>query len=310
MSRRQLLQSVVFFSAEQLLEASECGPEFRGFDSRLAVEPRHIIAGRREPIIAFEVERGRVHVVTPRRYVVFAGDTGATMPLLNKPDFGVLESGGTMLLCGINGCKRIGPNGLSTVDSVGRPGSRLFASNIGSVLNAEDDAGYTRFLVAKGTEPGQPLARLAGVLRTASWSPQGLAAICGDSLWAWPLGEASFTLLLRDPFLANSQDLCLVPGGALVALPNSLVLITQETLLVVAGMSGRVRFLDGKLWACDRLSGTIFEMDWVESLLSAKSNQEHALNLLQRAKVNGAQSASYLEAVRLMGCAAVQRSLF
>lgn len=149
-----------------------------------------------------------------------------------------------------------------------------------------------------------PLAELEGPFATAWWGPGGLAVAAGGRLLYWGAGEAQMMQLAIDEGLDLASDIALVGERRIVvSLPNSLLLFTETSSLVLAGIGGSLDWHDGRLYVVDAGTRLIWVLSGLDALGNRAEDLEHAGRLIRRYHEGAGESPElFLESARIVGC--------
>lgn len=154
---------------------------------------------------------------------------------------------------------------------------------------------------------------MKGTLHAASWNDVGLAAVVDNSLYVWEAGSKNVVRLLTDQGLSAAKDVVLVGHNrAVVSLQATVVLVTDEAMTVVTGMTrARCRFQQDVLYLLDDETGLIWTLCGLNQLGNKKDDHSYAADLLKEAPRDSAAESSvqFREAARIIGCDGAKRQL-
>jgi hypothetical protein len=230
-----------------------------GFDSRLT---SHILGRaplRKEPVQGFEIVNKRPLVSFAHRVVELRDKTPTTLSTADTLTGLAVDDTGRAWFTSKRGILRreatqITPDPLFTKVIEGK----LYNSGSPVFLEAFPNGGNTAFATRRHDGLPYPILNAEGKLRAASWNPLGLAAVVGSSLLTWEAGAERVAVLATDRGLEAARDVCLIsPGRAVVTLKHAIVLVTDQTQLVVALFPARCRWSDGKLYLLDENTGAV-----------------------------------------------------
>jgi hypothetical protein len=148
------------------------------------------------------------------------------------------------------------------------------------------------------------LAAIPGSLRLAAWNGEGLAALVGTSLFTWKPGEAELLRIATDDGLTRARDVTLTGAArAVVALNESLVLLTPQARLVIGTLRARVRWTRGVLYVLDERTGTVWSLRGLETVGVLSADEAYAAALIKALPADASPThAAFLEAARILGC--------
>jgi hypothetical protein len=286
--------------------ASACSTvAYRGFDSRLQVEAVGRVVTQGERITGFEMSNGRPVVAFERRLVAIDGERQFVMPSIDVIETLAVDAEGGLWIQQGGRLRRVAKEKLETV----RPLSaavRLYNSGHTLFLESETQGNATRLTVRTADERGAlpPFHIEGGTAVAVSFSTLGIAAVVGDSLLAWSPGAKNVTTLRRDSGLRFARDVALIaPQRAVIALPNTLALITDRGATILAFLKARVRWSNGALYVLDEQWGLIWKLTGIEQIGTPGADKAHATKLLKQLPQGASETdVNFLEAARLVGC--------
>ena len=288
-------------SASASLSAAErscIDQAFRGFDTRLNVD----IAGKvpvAEAPVGFELVEGRPVVAFSHRLIVIDGKRLIAQPSLDAIQALTVDANGRVRLQANNTVRLFGPDRLVDEGRVAE-GGLIHNSGAPTYLLTASAADRTRVVFA-GEGTAAAALDFTGRLTRASLNAVGFAAIIGDALVTWTPGSTTVDTLALDIGLRQAIDVVLIgPNRVVVALPNVVVLVTDRTRIVLGGLSARIRWKEGTLYALDQTSGIVWTLTGLEAIGVPEKDRERARQLAGQAA--SAAAPEYLEAVRLAGC--------
>lgn len=275
---------------------------FEGFDSRLKATVRVQFPPFGDRVVGFEVVNGKTLLATTNSLVVFDGRRLAKAAFAESVAGLSVDDRETAMVVAGGRRYRIGPNGpvaLSTasVDAIANSGTAITAE-------AAVRTGQTRIALRRPDNQLQPLAVLQGALRAVSWNAIGLALVVDRELLAWPSGTQTVRRLATDTGFDRVEDAVLIGADrAVVALSQTLILISPPHRLVLGALKARVRWSEGKLFVLDQRSGQVFELSGIEQIGHGADDVSHARALVTQASAaNLEDDWRFLEAARIVGC--------
>jgi hypothetical protein len=272
---------------------------YLGFDSRLEVD----IAGKvpvAEPPVGFEIAGGRPLIAFPHRLIAIDGRRLVVQPSLETVQGLTVDGAGVVRIQAGGEVRRLGSERLVVE---GRLPADVLIHNSGapSFLMTRFAEERTR-LVFAGEAGSTASIDVAGQLQRASVNANGLGAVVGDALVTWIPGSTTLNTLAVDSGLRQVIDLTVVgPNRVVVALPHVVMLITDRTRVVLAGIDARVRWDRDLLYLLDRQSGIVWTLGGLDAIGTPEGERARARQLASRAASSSAPQ--FLEAVRLAGCA-------
>jgi hypothetical protein len=278
---------------------------YLGFDSRLKPDLIGRLPPTKEQVQGFEIVRGKPVVVFPDLLVAFRSDKSVS---LTPP--------ATILGITTDATDRVRLQTASGIevlqDSGFEPDSKLTSTVTGHLSNSgntvfletmeQDSQVHLVAMRADGT--ALPIANIKGELRAVSWNDLGLAVIVNDSLYVWEAGASQLVLLKTDTGFRAARNVCLVgPRRAVVALPNVVVLVTDDTQTPIVGFTARCSWTHGILYLLDERGGLIWTVTGLEQLGTKSADHAYALTLLNQLPSDADENAPrFLEAARILGC--------
>jgi hypothetical protein len=275
---------------------------YRGFDSRLIVEAVSRVPIGSDQVTGFEVSNGRPIVAFERRLVGIDGDRQAALPSIDRIDALAVDATGRLFVQQGSRLRRVASDKLETVRAVAA-GTRLHNSGQALFVESESSGTASRLTVRTVDDRGAlPPFHFDGAGATVvSWNSVGLAAVAGDSLFAWVPGAKQMTRLRTDKGLKEARDVVLIArDAAVVALPHALVVVTARGSTVLALARARLGWTGAELFVLDESFGVIWKLTGVERLGSAAGDRQFASALMKG--VVAENDVRFLEAARLMGC--------
>jgi hypothetical protein len=277
---------------------------YRGFDSRLHVDVSGKVPLGDDPVVGFEVLRGRPLVAFKRRVVAVDGTERVALPSLD-PILGLsVDGAGHAWLHAGEQLRRVGAVGADT----GRvaPGVRVYNSGSDTYLLVESEATASRALLRDAAGRVRSAFTVDGPVVAASQNAAGLSLLVGSALLTWPADGSAPLRLADDPVFRSARDLATIGADAAVmALANSLLLVRRGSALVIGVLQARVRWADGTLYVLDLRTGVVWRLAGIETLTDAAADRAYAGRLVAALPAGaGADSPAFLEAARLVGCRA------
>lgn len=275
---------------------------YLGFDTRLTAAIASRVPLTAAPVTAFEMSAGRPLVAQGTTLLAARGDqmTGADLKLPLRAI--LVDHQDRVTLQTDDSVYRLG---MAKPEVVARQsGGRLHRSGTQTTMEAKQAATAAQFAIKQEDGRTLPLASIPGVLRLASWNAEGLATIVGNSLFAWRPGEGDLLRLATDEGLERVRDLVLVgPAKVVVALNESLVLLTPQGRLIVGNLKGRVRWSSGTLYVLDERTGTVWSLKGIDTIGAREVDEAYARALIKAVPADApATHAAFLEAARIVGC--------
>ena len=275
---------------------------YLGFDTRLTAAVVTRVTLNAAAVTAFEVSAGRPLVAQGTSLLAARGDQtiGADLKLPIRAI--LVDDQERVTLQTDDALYRLGAASPELVAKVS--GGRLLRSGTRATVEARQAATAAQFVLRQDDGSRLDLALIPGALGLASWNGEGLAAIVGNSLFAWRPGEADLLRLVNDEGLGRVRDLAPVgPAKVVVALNESLVLLTPQGRLVLGNVKGRVRWRTGTLYVLDERTGTVWSLKGLEAIGAREADEAYARALIQALPESApATHAAFLEAARIVGC--------
>lgn len=278
---------------------------FRGFDSRLDVELVARVDLGGSQVTGFEVAGGRPVIAFERRLLGIDNGRLMSMPSLERIDGLAADANGRLWVQHGTRVRRVGKERVEAAGELA-PDRRLHNSGHALFMQSAALDGRTRLVVHGLTEEAvlPPVDLEGGKLVTLSWSQAGMAAVVGGSLVAWPAGARSVTRLLEDEGLRAARDVALVaPGRSVVALPDTLALVTDRGIAVLALIRARVRWSDNALFVLDESWGAVWKVSGLDRLGTVDGDKAHASAILKQLPPGAPEThLGFLQAARIVGC--------
>lgn len=304
--RSVTLSAILVFALVSGHASDHCNERlFGNFDGRLIVAPLGELSIKGDTVLGFEIIREKPVVALQHRIlaVTQSGTLGWTS--LDKIT-GIAEDGNERLL--VQTAKAILTPSHKTFDTVGgldkAIAGELFDSGNDNLLTLAQDGPerWTITAIRPDTSHGSTL-QLQNTVRALSWNKNGLSLIAGDVLMVAPVGSSP-AFLSADKGLEKAQDTCLAgPDRAVVALPNTVVLITRETAVLIVSMSARVRCSGDTLYLLDQRTGIVVKVSGLDRIGHRDLDQQYAKALIMSLPSNTLEdNPTFLEAARIIGC--------
>jgi hypothetical protein len=276
---------------------------YLGFDTRLTASV--VVGGvpfSTSPAASFEVSRGLPLIAQGTNLVTMVGGKLAMVDLKLPLRSILVDDKGAISLQAADALYRLGENAPTLVEKVSS--GRLYRSNTATLLQATQAATAAHFSVVREDGGTLKLAALPGALRVASWNAEGLATIVGMSLFAWRGGDTDLLRLATDEGLARARDLVSVgPSRVVVALDESIVLLTPQGRLVIGAIQGRVRWQSGVLYVFDERTGIVWSLAGLGEVGVRLVDEAYAKALIDALPPEAALiHSAFLEAARILGC--------
>jgi hypothetical protein len=266
-----------------------------------------------EPVVGFEIIRGKPVVALPRQLLVFSEKSIDELSVSEQIEGIAFNQESQLVLQTETGFLTIGKTGLqpdktktSTVHG------RLYGSGSPVFVELRARQGLVQFVARNQRGDQFLITTVKGTLHAASWNDRGLAAVAGDSLYVWSSGAKNIVRLVTDRGLTAAQDVVLVGlNRAVVTLRSTVVLVTSETIAVVAGMPrARCRFQQNNLYLLDGQSRLIWSLEGLDQIGRKNEDQAYASHLLEQLAPNADESAvEFQEAARILGCVRARQEL-
>lgn len=266
-----------------------------------------------EPIVGFEIIRGKPLVAFPHQLVVFTDKSINELAVPERVKGISFNENSRLVLQTTTGFLTFEDTGLLPDKTlISKVQGRLYGSGNQVLVEVRSRQGVLQFVARNQTGSPFLIASLKGTLRAASWNDIGLAAVVGDSLYVWQAGAKNIVRLVTDQGLNAARDVVLVGlNRAVVTLRSTVVLITDETMAVLIGMHlARCRFQQRALYLLDGQSGLIWSLEGLDQLGSRKGDWAYAADLLKQLPRNTDEGAvKFQEAARILGCARAREEL-
>ena len=275
---------------------------YLGFDTRLTATVVARAPLTSAPVAAFEISAGRPLIAQGTSLWVSRGNE-TTAANLKLPLRAILvDDKGQVTLHAGDALYRLGaaaPEAIARSDL-----GRLHRSGTPATVDAKQAATSAQFVLRHDDGRTLPLATIPGALRLASWNTEGLAAIVGRSLFEWRPGEPDLLRLATDEGLERARDLVLIgPSRVVVALNESLVLLTPQGRLVLGNIRARVRWAAGTLYALDERTGIVWSLKGLEPIGRREVDEDYAAALIRALPADAPEThVAFMEAARIVGC--------
>lgn len=301
-------------SCPVLSQSQECESKYyRGFDTRL--EPNLLMAvPERRKITAFEVWNDRVFLAAGSN-VLLANGAGPvkSLDVGEKIESLTVDNHGKLSVRTSKQYWNIGPDGLIQDELLSALDRRILvlASGTPSYLGIGTNERITSLGIVNRKGLAAPLYRTRDKVVAASWSPEGMAALTSSELISWDGSSSKLTKLKADPEFLGAEDIVLLPSGRVViCLRNYILLVGQDSAIVIAGFQARVRYQQRSLYLLDVTTNLIWKIDNLDAIGDRQSNQNHAARLLSKLSPNVSETdKQFLEAARIIGCEEARQRL-
>lgn len=286
-------------------EANTCDHGiYRGLDSRLHA---HVLGKVPPgPIVGFEIVNNRPAIALPHSLLTFDKKTLLELPIPQTVKSISVGGGHDLLVQTDTGIEKIGDRTFVADDQLTRAiRGRIYGSGRLVFLEVRTHQDLVQFVARRHDGKSFIIATMKGPFRAASWNQYGLAAVVDDNLIIWAAGSKNIVRLVSDSGLNNSRDVALVgPARAVVTLRNMVVLVTSETMTVVApAASARCRFAAGVLYLLDTGDGIVWAIDGLDRLGSKAGDRTYARTLIRNLRQDADEkSTPFREAARILGC--------
>lgn len=293
-------------------DTNKCGQRiYRGPDSRLKA---HILGKvSRGSVVGFEILNHRPVIALPHSLLAMEKNTVVELPIPQTIKAISVSGGHDLLLQTDAGIAKGGDQAFMIDHRLTRAiRGRLYSSGSQVFLEVRTRLDFVQFVARRLNGQSFTIATMKGPFRAASWNQYGLAAVVDDSLFIWDAGSKNVVRLLSDHGLNSARDVALVgPARAVVALGNIVVLVTSETMTVVAPASAaRCRFGAGILYLLDTGTGIVWAIDGLDRLGSKAGDLSYARTLIRNLPNDANEkSAQFREAARMVGCDAALHEL-
>lgn len=278
---------------------------YRGFDSRLDVELVARVDLSDATVKGFEIAAGRPVIAFERRLVGIDNGRLVSMPSLEKIDALAVDATGQLWVQHGTKIRRVAKDKIESVRQIAS-GVRLHNSGHVMFVQSTSMNDGTRLVVHTGDwrRSLPPIEIKGGKLASIGWNHVGLATVVGSSLVTWPAGAAKATRLLEDDGLQSAHDVTLASANrAVVALPNTLAMVTEKGFAVLALIRARVRWSDEALFVLDEGSGGVWKVTGLDRLGTAETDKAHAARIMKLVPADAPEThPAFLEAARIVGC--------
>jgi hypothetical protein len=279
---------------------------FGGFDGRLTVEPIGQAPIKGDTVLGFEVIREVPIVALPHRIIALSKADTLAWTSLDKVSHIAVDGNEKLFVQTTKAILTPHGKSLASMNDLGKVvGGELFNSGNPNALSlTKDQPG--RWTIT-GIRPDASLGsslQLQDPVRALSWNKVGLSLVAGSTLMVVPEGTAKLSFLGADRGFEKAQDTCLVgPDRAVIALPNTVLLITRKTATLLVSMSARVRCAGDTLYLLDLRSGIVAKVSGLDQLGDKDSDEQYAKALISALPKGTAENnAKFLEAARILGC--------
>jgi hypothetical protein len=284
---------------------------YLGFDSRLKPELIGRFPPTKEGVEGFEIVRGKPLVAFPHLLLAYRSDKAVSViPSDTVLGVTVDAAGHIRLQTG---------HGIQLLNNAGfEPDTKLSSAVTGQLSNSGNkvflDAtmkdSMVHLVARREDGAALPVANMKGNLRAVSWDEIGLAAVINDSLYVWEAGASQLIRLKSDMSFRAARSVCLVgPERAVVALPNVVVLVTEDAQTPIVGITARCDWAQDALYLLDERAGLIWTVTGLEQLGKKSVDQSYALALLSKLPANvDEKNPRFLEAARILGCEAARKA--
>jgi hypothetical protein len=284
---------------------------YSGLDSRLKADIVGIVPELKEPVVGFELINHRPVVALPDQVLSMGQKKVARMTVTSVRGISA-DDQGHLLIQTDAGIQTTEDFGTQTIGLRKAIRGRLYDSGSSLFLEVRSRGNIVQFVARRRDGQGFVIGSFKGPFAAASWNTLGLAAIVGDSIYIWQAGSRKIVRLMTDQGLRSARDVVLVgPERAMLTLKAMAVLVTPETVLVIAGMSSaRCRFEGGVLYLVDGHTGLIWSLKGLDQLGTKASDRSHAIDLLKTISTPiDESSARFLEAARILGCDGARKEI-
>lgn len=275
---------------------------YLGFDTRLKAQAIVRFPIDREEVLGFEVKAKRPLLALKDRLIGFDGSKLFLQPVPTTISGLSFDRAGALYVQNANGIGRLDGKAIKPVT----------LTMTGRMLNSGTDAFLD--IAAVSTQTTLTLRRLdgrvmdlvsaEGAVGAASWSPEGLAAVIGDTLFTWTPGAKALARLWTDSAASRIHDVAVVGDRRVaVATKRSLMLVSQGRALVLGGIGGRVRWSDGLLFVADEQTGIVWQLAGLGKIGDRADDEQYAAALVRVTPAQNAEKHSaFMEAARIIGC--------
>jgi hypothetical protein len=285
---------------------------YAGLDSRIEPHIVGIVPPSDNPVVGFELVRHRPFVARSDQLLGFDQANIAKLTVHGLKGISVNDKS-DLLIQTDRGIQTLGQSELETnTELTSIIHGRLYNSGNPVFLEARSHDQITQFVARTLGGRSLLIASFKGTFSAASWNEIGLAAVVGNSLYVWESGSKKIVRLLTDSGLKSAKDVVLIgPGRVIVTLRKTVILVTTETILIIASLpSARCRFDAGMLYILDGQSRFIWALKGLDQLGSKTGDRSHALDLLKHMPDRTDESSTqFLEAARILGCSEARREV-
>lgn len=295
---------------------SACGQQlYSGIDSRLKLDIVGIVPYSEKPILGFELVNHQPVIALPDQLLGIRVGSMMKTPMSSAVKGISVNDGFDLLVQTDHGFETFGK-------SAPKPDAefrnliqgRLYNSGNPVFVEARSSGKQVQFIARSRVGKSFLIADFRGDFAAASWSRVGLAAVVGDSLYYWEAGNKNLIRLLTDRGLNSARDVVLIaPGRVIVTLKSTVLLVTKDEVLILAGMgTARCRFDNDRdlLYLIDDRARVIWAVTGISQVGTKAGDKAHALDLLQHLpRQNGEDSPQFLEAARILGCGPARKEL-
>jgi hypothetical protein len=283
--------------------ASCLDSQYIGFDSRVSARLLGRLPFTGAAVAGFGVAGGHPVVLFSDRLLIFESATPREIALPYTATSLSVDSHERIRVQHGDAVDLVTANGVIP-DSTFHSGGRLFGSGRPVLMDVYEEHGVQKFLLQRSKDDAFGLAGARGALRCAFWGEAGMAAVVEQSLYVWGDESKELKRLAIDKGLGNARGVCLVaPGRAVVALPRTIVVVSDEDQIVLAGMTARCDARNGTLYLLDERTGEIWSVDGVSKMGSFRDDEQFARSLISNLKPGaGEEAPALLEAARIIGC--------
>jgi hypothetical protein len=159
-------------------------------DGRLRPQLIGVLPKGHDFVVGFEVISGKPLVAFPHSLLVLRGAGGARFAVAQTVKGLSFNQGSRVLLQSDQGFLQLQQNGLEPAIKLGSAvHGRLYGSGEKVFIEVRARQSLLEFVARRDDGAAFPVAAMKGPLRAASWNPQGLAAVVGESLYVWQAGD-------------------------------------------------------------------------------------------------------------------------
>ena len=296
--------------------ASACGQQlYSGIDSRLKLDIVGIVPYSEKPIVGFELVNHQPVIALPDQLLGIRVGSVMKTPIYNTVKGISVNDGFELLVQTDRGFETFGKSALkSDAEFTNVIHGRLYNSGNPVFVEARSNGKQVQFIARRRGGKSFLIADFLGDFAAASWSRVGLAAVVGDSLYYWEAGNKNLIRLLTDRGLNSARDVVLIaPGRVIVTLKSTVLLVTNDEVLILAGMgTARCRFDNDRdlLYLIDDRARVVWAVTGISQVGTRTGDKAHALDLLKHLpKQSGNGSPQFLEAARILGCDSARKEL-